>query len=180
LRHLHGTPPATIVRSYLGPPSQSKLHVGREHTQFTAYAVYSDGSVATLRDAQGNAVTAWTSASAQVGSITSGGTFTAVGPGSTNIVAKIGSITASPWGITVTAPPVTKTPPATLVRAYLGASGNENVLTVGGMLPFTAYGVYSDGSVATLPDAQGNTVTAWTSSAPQVASIGSEGVVMLF
>jgi hypothetical protein len=170
------TPAPTLVRAYLGTPANENTMVAGSTLQFTAYGVYSDGSTAPLPDAQGNTVTAWTSTSTQVGAITNTGIVTALGAGTTNIWAKIGSIPASPWGLTVTAAPVTKTAP-TLVRAYLGAPANENVLTVGSALPFTAYGVYSDGSVGTLPDAQGSAVTAWTSSAPQVASIGTDGIV---
>jgi hypothetical protein len=52
-------------------------------------------------------VTAWSSTSPLVGSISSAGLFTALGPGTTSIWAKIGTLSASPWGMTVTTgPPV--------------------------------------------------------------------------
>jgi Fn3 associated/Bacterial Ig-like domain (group 2) len=63
----------------------------------------------------------------------------------------------------------------TLVSAYLDATGNTMVK--GGTLQFNAYGSYSDGSVSLLPDAQGNKVTAWSTSNHAVAEVGSGGKV---
>jgi Beta xylosidase C-terminal Concanavalin A-like domain len=104
------TPAVTMVRAYLGTPASVNTLVAGSTLQFTAYAVYSDGSVAALPDGKGNAVTAWTCTSTQVGSISSGGIFTAVGPGTTNVWAKIGTLTASPWGMTVTNGPLISGP----------------------------------------------------------------------
>src|SRR5450631_3002266 len=138
------TAAATLASAYLGTPTSQNTLVAGRTLQFTAYGVYSDGSVATLPDAKGNAVTTWTSTSTQVGSISGGGIFTAVGPGTTNVQAKIGTLLASPWGMTVTAAPK---PAATLASAYLGTPTSQNTLVAGRTLQFTAYGVYSDGSV---------------------------------
>jgi hypothetical protein len=63
----------------------------------------------------------------------------------------------------------------TLVAAYLHANGNTMV--VGSTLQFTAYGVYSDGSVSKLPDSLGNTVTAWNTSRHAVAKVSTRGHV---
>ena len=63
----------------------------------------------------------------------------------------------------------------TLVSAYLHASGNTMVK--GATLPFTAYGVYSDGSVSLLPDSQGNRVTLWTTTKRALAEASSTGHV---
>jgi hypothetical protein len=52
----------------------------------------------------------------------------------------------------------------TLVSAYLGTRGSVNTMVAGGTLQIIAYGIYSDGSVGTLPDSQGNVVTAWNTS----------------
>jgi regulation of enolase protein 1 (concanavalin A-like superfamily) len=70
-------------------------------------------------------------------------------------------------------------PPAavTLVSAYLGAAGGANSMVKGGTLQFSAYGVFSDGSVHALPDAQGNKVTLWNTSNHAVAKISSSGHV---
>ena len=63
----------------------------------------------------------------------------------------------------------------TLVSAYLHASGNTMVK--GAALLFTAYGVYSDGSVSELPDSLGNHVTLWTTSNSALAEARSSGRV---
>jgi hypothetical protein len=172
-----GTPTPTLVSASLSTPGSTVTMVTGSTLQFNAIGKYSDGSVANLPDAYGNTVSSWTSSSTQVGSISSGGRVTAVASGTTKIEAKIGNIVASPWGVTVTAAPVSQNPTPTLVRGYLGMPAPQNTMVAGSTLQFTAYGVYSDGSVATLPDTHGNAVTAWTSSAPQVASIGAEGIV---
>ena len=72
---------------------------------------------------------------------------------------------------TITAAAGTKT----LASAYLHASGNTMV--TGTALLFTAYGVYSDGSVSELPDALGNHVTLWTTSNSALAEAWSSGRV---
>jgi len=63
----------------------------------------------------------------------------------------------------------------TLVSAYLGNKAGANTMVVGGTLQFTAYGVYSDGSVGALPDAAGNKVTLWNTSNHTVAKISTLG-----
>jgi parallel beta-helix repeat protein len=63
----------------------------------------------------------------------------------------------------------------TLVSAYLHANGNTMVQ--GGTLQFSAYGVYADGSVSLLPDAEGNAVTAWNTSNQALAQASSGGDV---
>ena len=64
-----------------------------------------------------------------------------------------------------------------LVSAYLSAKGGATSMTVGSTLQFTVYGVYSNGSVAALPDAEGDVVTAWNTSNHAVAKISSHGHV---
>jgi hypothetical protein len=66
---------------------------------------------------------------------------------------------------------------ATLVSAYLGSKANVKSIALGGTLQIVAYGIYSDGSVATLPDSQGNKVTAWNTTNHSVARISSLGHV---
>jgi Pectate lyase superfamily protein len=67
-------------------------------------------------------------------------------------------------------------PPArTLVSAYLRAEGGANTLATGSTLLIIAYGIYSDGSVGTLPDSQGNAVTAWNTTNHLVARVSSRG-----
>jgi hypothetical protein len=63
----------------------------------------------------------------------------------------------------------------TLVSAYVAGKAGATTIVLGGTLQFIAYGNYSDGSVASLPDAHGNTVTAWNTSNHAVAKISSLG-----
>ena len=60
--------------------------------------------------------------------------------------------------------PASATSAPTLVSAYLETRGSVNTMVAGGTLQIIAYGVYSDGSVGTLPDSQGNVVTGWNTS----------------
>jgi hypothetical protein len=66
-------------------------------------------------------------------------------------------------------------PGPTLVSAYVVGKGGATTIVLGGTLQFTAYGKYSDGSVASLPDAHGNTVTGWNTSNHAVAKISTLG-----
>src|ERR1700722_4343562 len=71
--------------------------------------------------------------------------------------------------------PAAATSAPTLVSAYLGAKGGANTMVAGATLQIIAYGIYSDGSTGTLPDAQGNVVTAWNTTNHAVAKISSLG-----
>ena len=71
---------------------------------------------------------------------------------------------------------IVPTPPGpTLISAYVAAKGGAMTIVLGGTLQFIAYGNYSDGSVASLPDALGNTVTLWNTSNHAVAKISTLG-----
>ncbi len=62
-------------------------------------------------------------------------------------------------------------PPATLVSAHLVAKGNAVTMVLGSTLLFTAYGTYSDGTVA--PLAAG--AVTWNTSNHQVARVSTRG-----
>jgi hypothetical protein len=66
-------------------------------------------------------------------------------------------------------------PGPTLMSAYLTAKGGATTFVLGGTLQFTAYGHYSDGSLASLPDAYGNIVTGWNTSNHAIAKISTLG-----
>jgi hypothetical protein len=66
-------------------------------------------------------------------------------------------------------------PGPTLISVYLAGKGGATTIVLGGTLQFIAYGHYSDGSVASLPDAYGNTVTGWNTSNHAIAKISSLG-----
>jgi hypothetical protein len=71
----------------------------------------------------------------------------------------------------------TSTSGKTLVSAYLGNKMDANTMVNGSTMQFTVYGVYSDGSVGTIPDAYGNKVTQWGTSIHAVARISMGGHV---
>jgi hypothetical protein len=164
----------TLVSVYLGTKGGINTMVAGGTLQIIAYGIYADGSVGTLPDAQGNVVTAWNTSNHSVARISSEGHATAVSAGSVNMEGTVGALIASPWTVTVSQAPVTPNAP-TLVSARLGTNGNATTMVVGGTLQIIAYGAYSDGSLATLPDPQGNVVTAWNTSNHSVAKISSEG-----
>jgi Bacterial Ig-like domain (group 2) len=66
-------------------------------------------------------------------------------------------------------------PGPTLISVYLQGKQGAATIVLGGTLQFTAYGNYSDGSVATLPDASGNAVTLWNTSNHTIAKISAQG-----
>lgn len=63
------------------------------------------------------------------------------------------------------------------MSAYLGNKARANTMVTGRTLQFIAYGVYSDGSVSALPDAEGNAVTLWNTSNHNVARVSTLGHV---
>jgi hypothetical protein len=62
-----------------------------------------------------------------------------------------------------------------LVSAYLHA--NANTMVTGGLLQFTVYGTYSDGSVSLLPDVEGSGLIDWNTTNHAVAKVTSIGHV---
>jgi hypothetical protein len=92
----------TVVSAYLHANANTMVKGGT--LQFTAYGVYSDGSVSRLPDSQGNAVTLWNTSNHKVAKVSSGGHVTAVGTGTVNIEAAIGALKASYWTVTIKDP----------------------------------------------------------------------------
>jgi hypothetical protein len=66
-------------------------------------------------------------------------------------------------------------PGPTLISVYLEGKQGATTIVLGGTLQFTAYGNYSDGSIASLPDAYGNTVTLWNTSNHAITKISTLG-----
>ena len=69
----------------------------------TAYVTYSDGTTGTLPDAQGNKVTWWNTTNHAVAKIAGDGYATALTTGSINMEALVGTLSVSPWPVTVVA-----------------------------------------------------------------------------
>jgi hypothetical protein len=93
----------TLVGGYLGNKGDVNTMVTGGTLQFIAYGVYSDGSVSELPDAEGHSVTLWNTSNHKVAKISALGHVTAMGAGTVNIDAMIGSIPANVWTMTVTA-----------------------------------------------------------------------------
>jgi hypothetical protein len=99
-----GTPALTsrtLTGAYLHANANA-IKVGST-LQFTAYGTYSDGSVSRLPDAEGNAVTLWNTSNHALAKASSGGHVTALGTGSVNVEAAIGSLKSTPWTVTIAA-----------------------------------------------------------------------------
>jgi hypothetical protein len=163
----------TLVSAYLGTKGGANTMVAGGTLQIIAYGIYSDGSTGALPDAQGNVVTAWNTTNHAIAKISSLGHATALAAGTVCIEATVGTLIASPWSVTVSKAPVPAN--ATLVSVYLGINGSANTMVTGGTLQIIAHSIYSDGSTGTLPDAQGNAVTAWNTTNHAVAKISGLG-----
>jgi hypothetical protein len=164
----------TLVSVYLGTRGSVNTMVAGGTLQMIAYGVYSDGSVGTLPDSQRNVVTGWNTSNHSVVKIAGDGYATAVSAGTVNMEATIGTLIASPWTVTVSKAPFNPNAPA-LVSVRLGTNGNANTMLAGNTLQIIAYSTYSNGSVGTLPDPQGNVVAGWNTSNHSVAKIAGDG-----
>jgi Chitobiase/beta-hexosaminidase C-terminal domain/Bacterial Ig-like domain (group 2) len=94
----------TVVSAYLGQKANANTMTTGSTLQFTAYAVYSDGSAGLLPDEEGNAVTGWNTSNHSVAKVSSGGHVTAMAAGGVQVQATVGSVKSSPWVVTVSSP----------------------------------------------------------------------------
>jgi hypothetical protein len=94
-------PAPTLVSAYLTADGNANTMAVGTTIQFTAYGTYSDGSVVALPDAEGDGVIAWNTSDHAVAKISTMGHATAMGTGTVNIEATIGTIAASPYEVTV-------------------------------------------------------------------------------
>jgi 6-phosphogluconolactonase (cycloisomerase 2 family)/urocanate hydratase len=120
--------------------------------QFVATGIYSDGTKHDL-----TSQVTWTSATAKVGSITSGGLASGLAAGSTVLTAALGNVSATQT-LNVT--------PATLVS--IGVTPTNTSAPVGLRTQFTATGVYSDGTTKDLTSQM-----IWSSANTQVAPVSN-------
>ena len=95
-------PTRTLVSAYLH--ARGNTMVKGDTLQFTAYGVYSDGSVSLLPDTEGNAVTAWHSSDHALARVSRSGDVRAVGAGTVNIQAVVGNLYSSVWTVTISPP----------------------------------------------------------------------------
>jgi hypothetical protein len=127
----------TLVSAYLVAKGGESSMVTGGTLQFTAYGRYSDGSVGALPDAQGNAVTLWNTSDHSVAKISSEGHATAMGGGTVNIEAAIGTLIASPAAVTVSA--------ASGSIPLVTCSANPSFIYQGGTAIITAAGSSTQG-----------------------------------
>ena len=127
------TVPLTLVSAYLVAKGNAHTMVTGATLQFTAYGKYSDGSVVALPDSEANPEIAWNTSNHAVAKISLLGHVTALSTGTVDIEGVIGTITASPWTVTVleASPPV---PPT------ISCSANPSVIIQGGTAIITAAG----------------------------------------
>jgi type IV pilus assembly protein PilY1 len=142
-------PPPTLISLTVTPVNPTD-HPGQTK-QFTATAVYSNGSTANV-----TASATWTSSATAVATISSSGLATSVALGGTTITATWSGLSGSTT--------LTVVPWPTLVS--INVTPANPTIDVGQTLHFTATGVYSDGTTANL-----SALATWTSSAPAFATL---------
>lgn len=91
----------TISKVTLAPKTGSPALAVGGTLQLVAKATYTDGTTATLPDAQGNTVTAWNTSNHNIAKISSKGHATAFASGTVRIMATVGSLAAQPMAVTV-------------------------------------------------------------------------------
>ena len=160
-----------LVRAYVVAANNASAMAPGATLQFTAHGDYSDGSTAPLPDVYGNKVTLWNTTNHGVAKISSLGHATALALGKVSIEAAVGTLAATPWLVTVR--DSANTP--TLISSYVLARDKAKTVAPGKTLQFTAYGKYSDGSTAPLPDVYGNKVTLWNTSDHGIAKVSELG-----
>jgi hypothetical protein len=95
---------ATLTGAYLGTPNNANTMVVGGALQFSSTGIYSDGTTALIP----NSSIIWSSSNPAVLNVNSSGLVTATGAGVTNVNARIGPLSSSPWTVTVaSAPPNT-------------------------------------------------------------------------
>ena len=143
-----------VLVSLAVTPSTATVVAGSTQ-QFTAIGTYSDGSMLSLT----NSVT-WSSSVTSMATVNGAGLAKGVAPGTPNITAATGLISASAT-LTVTAP----------VLVTIAVSPSNASIADGTTQQFTATGTYSDGSTQDLTNS-----ASWTSSSPDSATVSSAGL----
>jgi uncharacterized protein YjdB len=145
---------APVLTQLLVAPTNPSVPLGRTQ-QFTATAVYSDGSAPVV-----TASAQWTSSNTGIASVNASGLATAISQGNATIMATYGGQSAST--VLMAAGPVLNS--ITLLP-------NSATVAAGSYMRFTATGFYSDGSSTNV----GNQAV-WSSSNTSVATVDSTGL----
>ena len=134
----------------VAPSSPANMGVGSTQ-HFTATGSYSDGSTADF-----TSQVVWSSSNSTVVTIASGGIATAVGGGTTNIIATFGGLTSQPVAMMV----------KVLSSIIIEPVTSPRNLNVGASLAFTAVGIFSDGSMSDI-----TSQVTWISSNTHIATV---------
>jgi len=120
-----------LKSAYLRSRSGATTMTPGSTMQLIAYATYSDGTTGTLPDASGNVVTWWNTTNHKVAKIAADGYATALATGSINMEALVGTLTVSPWPVTVGAatPAVKAAPASTAANAGAAVPAVQSALT---------------------------------------------------
>ncbi|MGA9061519.1 MAG: Ig-like domain-containing protein [Terracidiphilus sp.] len=145
---------AAVMESLQLTPATSSVASGTTQ-QYVVSAIYSDGSNQPL-----TAGLQWTSSSSATAGVSATGLATGIAPGQTTITAAYGSITGTAT-LTVT-PAVVASIVVTPALPQVG---------IGGIIQFTATGVFTDSSTQDL-----TSQAAWSSSSASVALVNSSGL----
>jgi uncharacterized protein YjdB len=144
------TNPAPVLSSIRVTGPSNTLTAGQQQ-QMTAIGTYSNGSTKDL-----TSTAAWSSSSASVATVATGGMVTANTAGSCTIVAKLGNVTGSA-NLTVN-----------VVLVSIAVTPANPAVAPGTHQQFIATGTYNDGSTQILTGS-----ATWTSSNPAVATVSS-------
>lgn len=156
----------TGLRSIVAPPRTPMVVVVPESIVVVAHASqrFRATAIDTLNDSLPGPVT-WSSADTTVARVDASGLATAVGTGTTAIVATVGSV-SGPGKLTVLPPP----PPAATPVASVRMAPDTASTPLQGSWPFRATALDSTG--AAIP----NVVFAWSSADPGIATVDAVGV----
>jgi hypothetical protein len=138
----------------ISPASPNNLAVGAAQ-HFTAVGTFADGSLMDI-----TAQVTWSSATANIATITAGGVVTGVKTGTDKITAALAGITSQPVAVNV----------ISLSAISVAPSSPANI-GVGSTQHFTATGSYSDGSTSDF-----TSQVVWSSSDSTVVTIASGGI----
>ena len=138
----------------ISPSSPNNLAVGGTQ-HFTAIGTFADGSLMDI-----TSLVTWSSATANIATITAGGAATGVKTGTDKITAALSGITSQPVALNVIALSAISVAPSSPANMGVGATQH-----------FTATGSYSDGSTADF-----TSQVVWSSSNSTVATIASGGI----
>ncbi len=138
----------------ISPASPNNLAVGAAQ-HFTAIGTFADGSLMDI-----TSQVTWSSATANIATITSGGVATGVKTGTDKITATLAGITSQPVALNVISLSAISVSPSSPANMGIGATQH-----------FTATGNYSDGSTADF-----TSQVVWSSSNSTVVNIASGGI----